>query len=91
MVKNITLHNIRKIDTNKDGNITPYEIQRFWSTSKNLNVHPDKHMIIQYVIEPAFMDGVKEIETSEFISSLSNPTKDHSIIMNVTNTIQGWM
>ena len=85
------MDSIGKIDTNKDGKVTPYEIKRFWTTSKGLNIHPDKHVIIQYIIEPTFKDGIKKMKTSKFLSSLSNPTEGHSMIMNVAKINQGRM
>ena len=88
IVKNITFTHIGKIDTNKDGKITPKEIKVFWTIQKNSNLRPDEDMIKRHIIDPAFKDGTMITETSEFISSLY-PNKDQSMIINITSINQG--
>ena len=88
IVKNITFTHVEKIDTNKDGKITPKEIKTFWTMQKNSNLRPDEDMIKRYIIDPAFKDGIMKTETSEFISSLY-PNKDQSMIINITRINQG--
>ena len=88
IVKNITINNIGEIDTNQDGNITPNEIKMFWTLRKDVHIQPDEQMIKKYIIEPAFKNGIMNIEKTEYISSLY-PNKEQSVLMNITTVNQG--
>ena len=88
IVKNITINNIGEIDTNQDGKITPDEIQMFWTSRQDTHIQPDEQMIKKYIIEPAFKNGIMNIEKTEYISSL-NPNNVQSVIVNITSVNQG--